>query len=143
MALSHSERQKRWAVKNPSYAKSYRDEHKEAQHLVQKAWRERNYFRNAERVKKHQRRKVEFVNSLKDKPCFDCGKRYPPYVMHFDHRDPSTKYKSVSAMKCRSYDAIKREAEKCDVVCANCHAVRTHNGIAEGKIKIFGGYVCR
>ncbi len=58
----------------------------------------------------------------------DCGNRYPYYVYDFDHRDPTTKKACVARMICQGYgiDAIKKEIEKCDIVCANCHRERTY-----------------
>jgi hypothetical protein len=58
--------------------------------------------------------------------CFDCGMSNH-IVLDFDHlRDK--KY-NVSRMVHDgfSWKAIKREIEKCQVVCANCHRIRTHN----------------
>lgn len=61
------------------------------------------------------------------KPCMDCKVTYPPYVYDFDHRDPSTKRELVSrSSSIRSWKRIKEEIEKCDLVCANCHRIRTH-----------------
>jgi hypothetical protein len=34
---------------------------------------------------------VAFIRDLRDVPCSDCGGRFPPYMMDFDHRDPATK----------------------------------------------------
>lgn len=47
--------------------------------------------------------------------------------MDFDHRDPATKTKAVSQLisECRSMDIILEEIAKCDLVCANCHRIRT------------------
>ena len=58
--------------------------------------------------------------------CLDCGGTYPLYVMDFDHRDPNAKEFSVSSSKVANWDLILKEASKCDLVCANCHRVRTH-----------------
>lgn len=68
-------------------------------------------------------KKLQFEK--KRKPCMDCGMSYPPYIMQFDHRDPSEKSFSVAARR-HGIDKIKLEIEKCDLVCANCHAERTH-----------------
>ena len=70
----------------------------------------------------------EFVWLQKNKPCIDCGQTFPPYVMHYDHKDPSQKEFTVSKMyqSCNSLEKIKKEIAKCDVVCANCHAIRTY-----------------
>lgn len=72
------------------------------------------------------RRQAAMLDRLRDVPCADCGGRFPPCAMDFDHRDPAKKESRVPAMIGRAGDArILAEAAKCDIVCANCHRVRT------------------
>lgn len=66
-----------------------------------------------------------YIDQLKSRPCMDCGNEFPPYVMDFDHRDPSTKSCTLASMHRAPIEAIKIEAAKCDVVCSNCHRIRT------------------
>ena len=64
-----------------------------------------------------------FIASFKSKPCADCGVCYHPAVMEFDHlRDKSF---NLSRVKRHSRQTIVNEMSKCDVVCANCHRMRT------------------
>lgn len=65
------------------------------------------------------------IRELKSKPCMDCNQCFPPVCMDFDHRDPSKKLFSVSMWRSYSAFEIVEEIAKCDVVCANCHRVRT------------------
>ena len=68
---------------------------------------------------------------LRDVPCADCRRRFPTCVMDFDHRDPSRKEHTVSRMIIgTSPQAILAEAAKCDIVCANCHRVRTNAALS-------------
>ena len=69
----------------------------------------------------------EFIRKAKSVPCADCGIEYPPPVMEFDHVR-GTKRGQLSDMYRVSVPRILREMEKCDVVCANCHRMRTHEG---------------
>jgi hypothetical protein len=69
------------------------------------------------------------VRAAKAKPCADCGKSYPYYVMEFDHREGEKKSFNIAAVmgphrvgKTR----LLEEIAKCDVVCANCHRERTY-----------------
>lgn len=79
------------------------------------------------RRERHVRRIRAKLDALKANPCVDCGVSYPPYVMDFDHRDPTLKLKSVGAMALSaSWKAIEAEIAKCDLVCANCHRERTY-----------------
>jgi predicted Fe-S protein YdhL (DUF1289 family) len=68
------------------------------------------------------------MDALKEgKPCADCGRTYPPYVMEWDHL-PGTEKELVLADTRRSAHAKARilaELAKCELVCANCHRERT------------------
>lgn len=66
----------------------------------------------------------EKIRAAKDKPCADCGESFPYYVMHFDHL--GDKEFDVSRGHQKSWAKIEAEIAKCEVVCANCHAIRTH-----------------
>jgi len=92
-------------------------------------------YRNSERGRavnrlsslKRARERREWLNSLKEGvPCHDCGNTYPPYVMDYDHRDPTQKVRGVTNMLMYSEANILAEIAKCDLVCANCHRIRTH-----------------
>lgn len=71
--------------------------------------------------------KRKFINKIKNKPCVDCGIKYPYYVMDLDHKTGKGKVKEVGYMTSRNWslEKIKKEVEKCEVVCANCHRIRT------------------
>lgn len=68
--------------------------------------------------------KRRFIAALKNHPCADCGVRFPPIVMDFDHVRGEKKL-SVSLAASRKKEIILEEAKKCDVVCSNCHRIRT------------------
>jgi hypothetical protein len=73
-----------------------------------------------------QRRAIHLLHRIKAKPCVDCGKMYPPYVMDLDHRNPRTKIANPSILaRNGQIEKLREEAKKCDVVCANCHRERT------------------
>jgi len=72
-------------------------------------------------------RDIEFLTTLRSRPCADCDRRFDPSVMEFDHRDPTTKARLVTRLAGRvSRARLLEEIAKCDIVCANCHRVRTH-----------------
>lgn len=61
-------------------------------------------------------------------PCTDCGVSYPYYVMDFDHlRDK----KYIIANSSLTPGMLKKEIEKCEVVCSNCHRERTHTRLVQ------------
>jgi len=71
----------------------------------------------------------QFVQDIKEKnPCMDCGIQHPYYVMDFDHLDESLKLNDINYLASSGrIGALKKEIVKCEVVCANCHRMRTHN----------------
>lgn len=56
----------------------------------------------------------------------DCGEK-DPVVLEFDHIDPAAKSFEIGNMTRIGWglERLLAEAEKCDVVCANCHRRRT------------------
>lgn len=89
----------------------------------------RHYQRHREKYYERNRRikdqKIAFIREAKNVPCMDCGVRYPFFVMDFDHRDGDEKLSAVARMANVGWAKVKAEILKCDVVCANCHRVRT------------------
>lgn len=89
---------------------------------VQDPARQRTYNRRS-----HERKRVWAI-SLKDKPCADCGGTFPPYVMDFDHvRGVKTANVAELLWGNVSKDIVLAEIAKCELVCANCHRIRTHS----------------
>lgn len=70
-------------------------------------------------------RRRDFILALRDRPCQECGGRFPPFILQFDHRDASTKKFVISQTWMSSEARILKEAAKCDIVCPNCHRDRT------------------
>jgi len=68
-----------------------------------------------------------FVDGYKVVSCIDCRQSYLPFCMDFDHLDPFTKKTEISRMMSRNYshEALWQEIQKCELVCANCHRIRT------------------
>lgn len=66
----------------------------------------------------------QYLDWRKDVPCMDCGGRFPPCAMDFDHVRGEKSF-AISAAGTRSHEAVKAEIRKCDIVCSNCHRIRT------------------
>jgi hypothetical protein len=67
------------------------------------------------------------VTYLLEHSCVDCGIS-DIRVLEFDHRDGVAKRTAVSVLVRSGYSlaAIRAEIAKCEVRCANCHRIRTH-----------------
>jgi hypothetical protein len=85
--------------------------------------RDRDYTNNLAR--ENYKRNAEKLHSYKESiPCTDCGNYYPFYVMDFDHL--YDKIKNVSLLvKSHTFKKLLEEIKKCELVCANCHRIRT------------------
>lgn len=57
-------------------------------------------------------------------PCTDCGFSYPVVCMDFDHVRGEKKF-NLSSSHGYSEATIREEIAKCELVCANCHRIRT------------------
>lgn len=84
----------------------------------------RKYYLEKNRLK--QERLTEIIRAAKSRPCADCGQVYPYYVMDFDHIAEEGKVAEISRLiHSRSIRRVSQEIAKCEVVCANCHRLRT------------------
>lgn len=94
--------------------------------MTQQEAARRYYLKNKQKYRERNilavKRKNEYIKKKREVPCMDCGIQYPHYVMEFDHRED--KLFSVNANY--GWAAIDKELEKCDVVCSNCHSIRTY-----------------
>jgi hypothetical protein len=99
----------------------------EKQKAAQKAWYERNKNLTLERSNKSRDNRKQIIRDIKESsPCVDCKIPYPYYVMHFDHLDSAEKLNTISILlNIASIKSVLNEIEKCDLVCANCHSIRT------------------
>ena len=92
-----------------------------------KKWYEKNKEKQYSRIKQQQKKTRDEVREYKESnPCLDCKQYYPHYVMDFDHLED--KINNVSRLASTgSRKQVWEEIEKCELVCANCHRIRTHN----------------
>jgi len=68
-----------------------------------------------------------YIRDLKENsPCRDCGKFYPYYVMDFDHVRGKKHANVMELIPTLSKKKIDEEIAKCEIVCSNCHRIRTH-----------------
>lgn len=81
----------------------------------------------AENKKLRKIRNRNFIlDYLNKNPCVDCGNS-DVRVLEFDHINPKDKKYEVSNLVNMAYnlDTVRKEIEKCEIRCANCHKIRT------------------
>lgn len=68
----------------------------------------------------------QFLDAYKLKHgCVDCGYTDHPAALEFDHLPGSDKLAPVGNLVLASMERLMAEIAKCEVVCANCHRIRT------------------
>ncbi len=72
-------------------------------------------------------KKIQMVAQFDDR-CQDCLRGYPLEVFEFDYvgKDPKN-HTAVSILACRgaAWERIAAELAECEMVCSNCHKIRT------------------
>ena len=99
---SHRRANREYARRNYSKMKAYRD------------------------TRKLERSRI--INDLKlSSRCVDCGYAEHPAALDFDHRPGTVKSFEISVgiVQHKPWNLVLAEIEKCEVVCANCHRIRT------------------
>jgi hypothetical protein len=85
-------------------------------------------------VRKNQNyKRLEYQRFKESNPCSDCKGFFHYSIMQHDHRDSEQKLFLLSQRSASFGSKIfMKEMNKCDLVCANCHGIRTwkrKNGI--------------
>lgn len=75
---------------------------------------------------KRAERRAYVVAAKTDKPCTDCKVIYPSYVVDFDHLGEDKDRDIAKMITHSSLAKIILEIAKCELVCSNCHRIRTH-----------------
>lgn len=102
-----------------------------------KAYQQQHYLDNKDkyqgRIKMKRSLFKKILIEIKEHtPCMDCGIDYHYYVMDFDHRPGVDKKFELSDFKnISSVLKLWEEMAKCDLVCANCHRIRTHSRLQD------------
>lgn len=98
----------------------------------QRAYARQHYLDNKELYKERTNKSRPILKAkgrqflkeyLSTHPCVDCGND-DIRVLQFDHRDLDSSNSPVGRLV-GSIGLLKKEVEKCDVRCANCHMIRT------------------
>lgn len=105
-------------------------------------WKDKDYQARYHReiwYPKNKKRRVEInakrilkirnaVSEIKlNRGCFDCGYKEHPEALDFDHLRDKKSMITTAVRSGWSIVRIMEEIEKCEVVCANCHRIRTAN----------------
>ena len=107
-----------------TYAKAYREQYKKRARLSSKKTQAK-WKANGERI-------VDWITLKYDgTPCLDCNGVFNWCAMDFDHRPGEVKELIIGTIGIQKatperVSLVEKEIAKCDLVCANCHRVRTY-----------------
>ena len=75
--------------------------------------------------RRDRRHRQHLFDVLTQGQCVNCGIT-DPLLLEFDHIDPSTKVGNISRLVYRLSSAeLDKEIAKCQILCANCHRLKT------------------
>lgn len=78
--------------------------------------------------------KEKIIDFLKKNPCVSCGESNL-MVLDFDHLQDKTKNVAQLITEGYSWENVKKEIDKCQVLCSNCHRIKTHTDLKSYKWK--------
>ena len=111
--------------KNKEYHKNY---HKEYYLKNKVSYMERSKINNPI----HREKMRAFIRDIKlEKGCVRCGYKEHPAALDFHHKD-GKKDMQISRMVYHGIDKIKKEIDKCEILCANCHRIEHSIWVGEG-----------
>jgi len=128
----HREYMRKYREKNLGYKFRERERRKEyySENQLEEQRKAREYMRKrylankdrelAKGRDRYRKKRIEWDAFLATKECTHCGFS-DPECLDFHHMNPAKKDFHVSAMMSLSWKRIYAEAEKCIVLCANCH----------------------
>lgn len=104
---------------------------RECSREIGRAHYHKNRAENSRRANERRRQRMgdikAYIRDLKERtPCMDCDGSFPWFVMDFDHVN-GKKSSEISLMVKNGMAKwrILSEITKCQIVCANCHRIRT------------------
>jgi hypothetical protein len=74
--------------------------------------------------RQYKRKAVEYKGGC----CVRCGYKKCIAALDFHHRNPDEKDPNWRRMRCWTFEKVRKELDKCDLVCSNCHD-EIHYGI--------------
>lgn len=107
-------------------ALQYYHANKEQCAIKAKNWRldNKEYIRQKQREDKRERKElaIRYLGGY----CQKCLQIFHPACFEFHHRNPIEKDRDPSKMLSLSWERLKTELDKCDLLCANCHRLTHH-----------------
>ncbi len=120
---------KEWREAHPDYHKRWRSNNLDKCQKYHRKYYQQNKEKMLRGHREWQDVRRRHVDTLKNAPCMDCGGSFLPECMDFDHVRGEKKFAigswGAGGVDCSSNEDLNTEIAKCELVCANCHRIRT------------------
>jgi len=114
------------------YTEKYRQKYPGRIEAAQKASKDKNRTRERKRTLEHDTSIRSWLATVKlTAGCADCGYKDHAVALDFDHLPGFEKSFNIARSTWRARHLIEAEVAKCEVVCANCHRIRSYNRLME------------
>ncbi len=86
-----------------------------------KMWYQKNRKHRINQIIEYKKRIFEWVKRYKEeRGCKYCGEKFWA-CLEFHHKNKDKEFIISNARNGSGFSRLKKEIEKCDIVCANCH----------------------
>lgn len=96
-----------------------------------KIWYQKNTALQKSRIKISKDKRLSerclYVDGIKTVPCLDCNGTFDPVCMDFDHVRGLKLFDVSVGVRNKAWQEVLDEIDKCEIVCSNCHRIRTKN----------------
>ena len=104
------------------YGKEYNQLNKEKLREQKRKWQENNKEKWKGYLREHREKKKAICLEYLGGKCVKCGSTER---LEFDHIDRTTKKYSIGGRVSHNFDNLKEELNKCQLLCYDCHKVKT------------------
>jgi hypothetical protein len=113
---------KEYYQENKDKIKQYQKEYRKNNKEKIKKWRQKTKTQRKEYKKNYYQLKANFVLEYKkDKKCINCGYKEHPEILQFHHTKGDKSFSVGSGIGNKKNETIKKEMDKCILLCPNCH----------------------
>ena len=113
---------RKWAEENKEYKRKYNEENKEQIREQKREYREENKEQIREHKREQNKKRRAHCREYLGGKCVKCG---TTHNLQFDHIKREGKKYEISTKLTNKWDNLKEELDKCQLLCVDCHKVKT------------------
>jgi len=121
-----NEQNKKWYQKNKEkqreYYREYYREWSEKNREKKKEYDKKYYQLNKEKISEYYKERKSYCLEYLGGKCVKCG---TTHNLEFDHIKRDTKKYNITRKVDKTFDNLKEELDKCQLLCVDCHKIKT------------------